>query len=58
MPVRTIMAVDLFEVSAVAFPAYADTSIALRSLATLRKDTNRIGYAVRKARMEHSLRKI
>ena len=32
MPVRTIQAVDLYEVSAVAFPAYDDTSIALRSL--------------------------
>jgi HK97 family phage prohead protease len=57
-PLRTIMAVDLFEVSAVAFPAYPDTTIALRSLAIMRKDTNRIGYAVRKARMEHALRKI
>lgn len=32
MPVRTIKGVELFEVSAVAFPAYADTEIALRSL--------------------------
>ncbi|MDX0432690.1 HK97 family phage prohead protease [Sinorhizobium medicae] len=32
MPVRTIQAVDLFEVSAVAFPAYDDTELGKRSL--------------------------
>lgn len=32
MPVRTIQAIELFEVSAVAFPAYDDTSIGKRSL--------------------------
>jgi len=32
MPLRTIREVELYEVSAVAFPAYADTSIAMRSL--------------------------
>lgn len=32
MPVRTIQAVDLFEVSAVAFPAYDDTELGRRSL--------------------------
>lgn len=32
MPIRTIEAVDLYEVSAVAFPAYPETEIALRSL--------------------------
>ena len=31
-PMRTIHKVELFEVSAVAFPAYADTELALRSL--------------------------
>lgn len=31
-PTRTIHKVDLFEVSAVAFPAYEDTELALRSL--------------------------
>lgn len=31
LPVRTIRGVELYEVSAVAFPAYADTEIALRS---------------------------
>lgn len=37
-PSRTIRSVDLFEVSAVAFPAYPDTSIALRSLEEARKE--------------------
>lgn len=35
-PVRTIQAVELFEVSAVAFPAYDDTEIGKRSLAEWR----------------------
>jgi HK97 family phage prohead protease len=35
-PTRTIHAVDLHEVSAVAFPAYGDTEIALRSLENAR----------------------
>jgi phage head maturation protease len=32
VPVRTIQEVELFEVSAVTFPAYEDTELALRSL--------------------------
>lgn len=43
VPVRTIQAVDLFEVSAVAFPAYDDTSIALRSLDEAREAKKEIG---------------
>lgn len=35
-PVRTILGVDLFEVSAVAFPAYEDTTLAKRSLDAIR----------------------
>lgn len=35
-PLRTIQSVDLYEVSVVAFPAYNDTSIAMRSLEALR----------------------
>ena len=71
MPVRTIQALDLFEVSAVAFPAYEDTEIALRSLEGMRKKTeaereqrekDRIhkqsGYLIRKAEQENKLRKI
>lgn len=38
LPVRTIHEIDLAEVSAVAFPAYPETSIALRSLDAARTD--------------------
>jgi HK97 family phage prohead protease len=38
VPVRTIQAVELFEVSAVAWPAYEDTTIGLRSLEAARAD--------------------
>lgn len=40
VPVRTIQAVDLIEVSVVAFPAYPDTSIGMRSLEQLRRKKN------------------
>lgn len=40
-PTRTIEAVDLREVSVVAFPAYDDTSIALRSLEDARKSAEK-----------------
>lgn len=40
-PLRTVEAVDLREVSVVAFPAYDDTSIALRSLDKVREDAKR-----------------
>lgn len=38
LPVRTIHEVELFEVSAVAFPAYDDTSLAVRSLEAARTE--------------------
>lgn len=66
-PLRTIRAVELFEVSAVAFPAYADTEIALRSLNAAkaerearedRKQHNQAGYLRRKAEQEQRLRGI
>lgn len=38
IPTRTIHAMDLIEVSAVAFPAYDDTEIGLRSLDRARQD--------------------
>lgn len=37
MPVRTLKAARLFDVSAVAFPAYAQTEVALRSLRAFRQ---------------------
>tara|TARA_R110000782_G_scaffold167129_9_gene259358 strand:+ start:90783 stop:91382 length:600 start_codon:yes stop_codon:yes gene_type:complete len=70
-PVRTIQAVDLHEVSIVAFPAYQDTEIALRSsqaVVELRKRTDiartaaaaqaRDAYSRRKAEAEHKFRRI
>lgn len=38
MPIRTIRGIELFEVSAVAFPAYDDTSIGVRSLEAIRAE--------------------
>jgi len=61
LPVRTIHKVDLFEVSAVAFPAYDDTSLALRSLEASRishKQINRMGYFTRKAQLDQRARGI
>jgi HK97 family phage prohead protease len=60
VPTRTIEAVDLREVTVTAFPAYDDTSIALRSLDDARKEHrkhhNQSGYSLRKARTEMTLR--
>jgi uncharacterized protein len=51
MPMRTIHEVELFEVSAVAFPAYDDTSIALRSLEEARKETKRKNFSAAAKRL-------
>jgi HK97 family phage prohead protease len=51
IPARTIHKVDLFEVSAVAFPAYDDTSIALRSLDEARKDRTRKNFSAAQMRV-------
>lgn len=60
VPTRTIQAVNLREVSVVAFPAYDDTSIAMRSLdearREFRKHHNQSGYSFRRARTEMALR--
>lgn len=66
---RTIQALDLHEVSVVAFPAYDDTSIAMRSLGKVREDAERdraqhnrkqaeARIAERKAASEHKFRRI
>ena len=44
IPTRTIRAVELFEVSAVAFPAYDGTELALRSLDDARKESRRKNF--------------
>jgi HK97 family phage prohead protease len=60
VPHRTIQAVELFEVSVVAFPAYPETSIGLRSLEATRAERSKIhnatGYLLRKAQMEQKIR--
>lgn len=74
LPVRTIQEVELFEVSAVAFPAYDDTTLAKRSLESARAEAEsareaedkrqrdaaaaRRRIADRRARMEQKFRGI
>lgn len=65
IPKRTIEKVELHEVSVVAFPAYDDTSIAMRSLDEVRKEKRASNYkaatariAERKAEAENRFRKI
>ncbi len=68
MPLRTIKGVELFEVSAVAFPAYPDTEIALRSRDAAKRekdehdqaeaDRRKENYFKRKAETEHKFRRI
>ena len=57
IPVRTIHVAELFEVSAVAFPAYADTSLALRSLEESRKERRQSNFnaAAKRVGMKVSL---
>ena len=58
VPIRTIEAVDLHEVSVVAFPAYDDTSIGLRSLSefrTARTKAHNFSAAAQRLRMKASL---
>lgn len=57
IPARTILGVELYEVSIVAFPAYEDTEIALRSLAEARDERKRENFsaAARRLRMKTTL---
>lgn len=57
VPARTIHKVELFEVSAVAFPAYDDTTLALRSLEDARKERKRQNFnaAGKRLRMKATL---
>ena len=57
-PLRTIEAVDLFEVSIVTFPAYADTDVAVRSLEAYRAErrTQNFNAAARRLRMKTAIR--
>lgn len=51
MPTRTIEAVNLREVSVVVFPAYPDTSIALRSLDECRRERRSNNYSAAATRL-------
>lgn len=57
LPLRTLTDVDIFEISAVAFPAYLTTSVGI-SRAADNDSAARRRIAVRKARMEQRLRGI
>jgi phage head maturation protease len=61
-PKRTLLEVRLGEVSIVSEPAYDGTSVALRSLDAIRKETRRqhnaSAFARRKAEAEAKFRKI
>lgn len=50
-PTRTIRAVELYEVSAVAFPAYDGTDIALRSLEAARKEQRQQNFSAAARRL-------
>lgn len=56
-PLRTIEAVDLFEVSIVTFPAYADTAVAVRTLDAFRNERRAQNFnaAARRLRMKTTL---
>lgn len=56
-PTRTIHEAEMFEISPTAFPAYGDTSIALRSLDAARKErrAHNFSHAARRLRMKISL---
>lgn len=58
VPLRTILEVELYDVSPVTYPAYEDTSVSLRSLEEYRAANKpadkKIGAAVR-TRMKHEL---
>ncbi len=67
IPTRTIRAVELFEVSAVAFPAYEGTELALRSRDAAKEETKRAEHNAaaakaridaRRAKMEQQIRGI
>lgn len=57
IPTRTIRAVELFEVSAVAFPAYEGTELALRSLNGIKAEREKAEHNAAAARARIAARK-
>jgi hypothetical protein len=57
IPLRTIRAVELFEVSAVAFPAYEGTELALRSLNDVKSEREKAEHNAAAARARIAARK-
>ena len=57
VPIRTVEAVNLYEISPTAFPAYDDTTIAMRSLEAVRKESKRTNFnaAAMRVRMKAHL---
>jgi len=55
--IRTIHAIELHEVSAVTWPAYADTSLAMRSREKTKDERSEIDREAQKARDLYALRK-
>lgn len=61
MPMRTIIECDLYDVSAVTYPAYDDTSVALRTLQEARSRDGAVALpvnAVARARVAATLRRL
>jgi phage head maturation protease len=57
IPTRTIRSVELFEVSAVAFPAYEGTELALRSLNDVKSEREKAEHNASAARARIAARK-
>lgn len=58
-PKRSIMGIELHEVSAVTWPAYTDTQLAMRSRGSIEQKASKVsGYFKRKAEMAHRVRGI
>jgi HK97 family phage prohead protease len=57
IPLRTIRGVELFEVSVVTFPAYADTEVALRSLNEAKDERQKAEYNAAQAKARIAARR-
>lgn len=55
-PLRTVLDVELFDVSVVTYPAYPDTSAALRSLEAIREQRSATQNIALRLRMKHGIK--